>query len=912
MKQNFIIFSIVFVFISMQINAQIPETWTPSGIGGGGSLFSPSINPANEDEFYFACDMSEMFHTTDFGNSYEIIDFNKLRAFPDSRMRFTNNPNILYCIDYKTEVSLISKSTDGGDTWANVTGLPVWEDVYRLYVDYENPDILVANFWSEVLFSGNGGNSFQTIHSTAIGGGAFIAGVFFNLPDVFIATNEGMLVSHNSGADFQFEDFPGIPAGQACYSFAGGKQNDTLRFFTITADPDNFWNGHQGWDYWELIKGVYRMDYSDGIWEPAMNGIDINTDFLMFVGMAENDINNVYLAGSSINGFPTVFKTTDGGETWNPVFLTENNQNIFTGWCGYYGDFHWWWAEVFFGIDVAKFNSDKVLVTDFGFIHKTDDGGVTWQQAYVSEYDQNPAGSPTPKGRDYHSTGLENTSVWCMLWIDEENIFAGYSDIRGIRSKDGGQSWSFDYTGHDQNTMYWIIKHPVSGFLYAATSTVHDIYQSYKLKDSELEYSGAEGKVIFSTDGGANWQDLHDFQMPVYWTAYDPNDPEILYASVINHASGFGGIYKTSDLSAGSASSWNKLNNPNRTQGHPASIIVLDDGKVLTSWSARRNTAGQFTNSSGVFLYDPGANSWEDLSDPNMVYWTKDIMVDPNDPQQNTWYACVFSGWGGPSNERGGLYKTTDRGQSWERILIVHRVESCTINPLNQDEMFVSTETEGLWYCNNLNSSVPVFMQVSNYDFMHPLRIFFNPFDPAEIRITNFGNGLRKGITSPPVQQIVELPQGWSGISSFLTPLNPDIENMFEPLTNNLIILSDLENIYWPDGGINTIINWNTHNGYIIKTSSAGQLTISGTEDNDKTVNLEAGWNLMPVLSFCPVSINILFTTQEQNLKIVKEVAGWEVYWPEMNIFTLTEFTTGKSYFVCVEQNCQVTFPDCK
>ena len=30
-----------------------------------------------------------------------------------------------------------------------------------------------------------------------------------------------------------------------------------------------------------------------------------------------------------------------------------------------------------------------------------------------------------------------------------------------------------------------------------------------------------------------------------------------------------------------------------------------------------------------------------------MYYWTKDIVIDPNDASQNTWYAGVFSGWGG-------------------------------------------------------------------------------------------------------------------------------------------------------------------------------------------------------------------------------------------------------------------------
>jgi hypothetical protein len=90
---------------------------------------------------------------------------------------------------------------------------------------------------------------------------------------------------------------------------------------------------------------------------------------------------------------------------------------------------------------------------------------------------------------------------------------------------------------------------------------------------------------------------------------------------------------------------------------NPASIIVLNDGKMVCTYSGRRTSGGSFTASSGVFIYDPVGNSWSDVSDAGMQYWTKDIVIDPSDPTQNTWYVCVFSGWGGAPNGLGGLYK---------------------------------------------------------------------------------------------------------------------------------------------------------------------------------------------------------------------------------------------------------------
>ena len=58
----------------------------------------------------------------------------------------------------------------------------------------------------------------------------------------------------------------------------------------------------------------------------------------------------------------------------------------------------------------------------------------------------------------YHSCGLENTSSWDIHWSSASKMFSGYSDIRGVRSVDAGDSWSFNYTGHTQNSMYKIFR----------------------------------------------------------------------------------------------------------------------------------------------------------------------------------------------------------------------------------------------------------------------------------------------------------------------------------------------------------------------------------------------------------------------------------------------------------------------
>ncbi len=731
--------------------SQVPQGWASRGVGGGGALFSPSINPANENEYYIACDMSELFHTTDFGLSYDQVHFSKIIAGVNSKAVFTNNPTILYCIDYSNNATVPVRSDDGGNSWHTLSGNPdPYQETFSIFADYNNPNHVLISYYGSVYFSANGGTNFVNIHNALNNGsGALVAGVFFDGQNIFVGTNDGLLKSVDGGNNFVMDASTGIPAGQAMYSFAGAKQGNTTRFFIIAGDSANIYVGLRGSDYWSFMRGVYSMDDDNGTWTLKMSGITPSSDWVMFVAMAENDINTVYLAGSTPLGEPNIMKTSNAGTTWSHVFLTTNNQNIATSWSGQGGDHGWSFPECPFGVSVARNNSNKVIFGDFSCVHKTSNGGIDWQQAYSSVSDQHTAGTASPVHQSYHSCGLENTTCWQVFWMSQSEMFSGFSDIRGCRSVDGGNSWSFDYSGHTDNSMYRIVKNISSTTIYAATSTVHDMYQSTRLQDAILDASSAHGKVIYSSDNGAVWQTLHDFGHPVFWVAADPNNANRLYACVVNHTSGLGGIWVSNNINLGSGSTWTQLSAPGRTEGHPHSVMILNDGTLLCTYSGRRNSSGTFTQSSGVFIYNPGMQTWSDKSDNGMFYWTKDIVVDPNDLTQNTWYVGVFSGWGGSPNGLGGLYKTTNRGNSWMRVSNLDRVTSCTFNPADANQVFVTTEYEGLWMSSNINSASPTFQLVNSYPFKQPERVFFNPFNTSEMWVTSFGNGMKMGTVTP-------------------------------------------------------------------------------------------------------------------------------------------------------------------
>ncbi len=786
---------LLMLLCTLQVYAQ-PSVFVPKGVGGGGALFFPRINPTNDNEFYVACDMSEMFHSTDYGNSYSEIHFTKLPALNVSTYEFTNDSEIAYSNYSDGNNGYPVITTDGGNTWTLLSGYDLSQgQVYAMRSNYNDPSQILVNSYGSIYISNNKGTTFNVVKNAAdMGVGIIMGGVFFDSNKIYIGTNEGILYSTDFGASFHIMTTTGIPSGEVIWSFAGAKTGSKTRFVCISGNSADTYNGLMPEDYYDYAKGVYTMNDAGGTWVSSSSGIDFTNDFVMYAAMAWNDVNTIYLGGNDdALDADLVYKSTDGGSSWNKVFKTTNNQNIQTGWSGYKGDKNWGWGETTFGITVAPYNSNKVMFGDYGFIHLTSDGGSNWKQAYVNNSDQHPANAVTPKQKTYHSIGLENTSCWQVDWQSANSVFAGFSDIGGIRSTDSGNTWGFTYNGMSVNSIYSITKNP-SGVLFIGTSGIHDMYQSTRLRDAQLDATDGEGGIMYSTDNGVNWNNIHTFDHPVFWIAIDPNNANRMYASVIDYSGGGGsmkgGIYVTNDLNNLSASMWTLLSVPPRTEGHPASVIVLNDGKVLCSFSGRMNSSGNFTASSGVFLYDPATTTWTDVSDINMQYWTMDVVVDANDTTQNTWYTGVFTGWGpGANNGQGGLYRTTNRGASWTKLTdtLFTRVTSVTINPKNTSQAYLTTETQGLWVSNNIDAAHPSWSLVYSYPFQHPERVFFNPYDQNEMWVTSFGNGLKVGNLAT-----TNVPVFTNGNSSLEVYPNPTTNKVFVILpvshaTNNYI-----------------------------------------------------------------------------------------------------------------------------
>lgn len=158
--------------------------------------------------------------------------------------------------------------------------------------------------------------------------------------------------------------------------------------------------------------------------------------------------------------------------------------------------------------------------------------------------------------------------------------------------------------------------------------------------------------------------------------------------------------------------------------------------------------------------------------------------------------------------------------------------------------------------------------------------------------------------------QQISLPEGWSGWSSFMVPVEQtQFGEVVASIADDMIITQYFTDVFYPAYGINTMGTFSANHGYVTKMAEAAILTVEGLLTST-TINLQSGWNLMPVPVVCNLDADAVFG-EIPGLIIAYEVAGNAIYYPDAGIFSLEGVAPGKSYWVKVENNTSFTFPAC-
>ena len=188
-------------------------------------------------------------------------------------------------------------------------------------------------------------------------------------------------------------------------------------------------------------------------------------------------------------------------------------------------------------------------------------------------------------------------------------------------------------------------------------------------------------------------------------------------------------------------------------------------------------------------------------------------------------------------------------------------------------------------------------------------------FEPNNFPNTSFyaSNGL-SGISaingfSQQTQTLV-LQQGWRIFSTYITPDTPDVETVFYPVVNELLIIKNgVGQVYWPPF-VNMIGDLVLGQGYQINMASSQTLDIVGAAAVPELtpITIPNGWSIFGYLRTSSADITTMLSSVVSNITIVKNDLG-AVYWPYWGVNGIGTLDPGKGYQIKTTQTVTLTYP---
>ncbi len=721
-------------------------------MGGGATFHSLSIAPTTPYTLRVSGSASQVFTSTDLGISWNANPHANISGGSFAgKVTFTSNSQILYAISEQGGDYIPVRSSDGGRSW-NPLNDPTFGGAYYIHADPASTNRLIVSDYTDIYYSSDGGANWTIAISETTDGadGCYVAGVLFDGTYIMIATQAGIYTSEDDGLTFIKDSFYDFPKEIGIISFTYGASGNLFRLACLTGPMEMLYPGIDP-DEITAYDDLYVMDVINGVsgdWNSRKTALPIS--FLPnHLSMAMNDPSRIYLAGSNNANEPVIMRSINGGNTFTSTFKTENNANIATGWIGSGSTWDWTYAGTAMTFSLSSKNPQILAMGDYASLHISTNGGDSWKQAYLRTADENPQNTSTSQSSTYRTNGLENSTVHDILYADSSIVLAGLNAGGIIRSIDNGISWNKIMIPEQYSTCYAL--EISDGILYAAVSSLSSLYSIGKVSDAYI--NSAKSAILQSTDMGNSWSIAKEFPSPISSLCIDPQDPKRLYAGLAHSIQG--GIIVNENISGGGI--WKNLTNPPRTEGHPHTIKVLKDGTILASFTARRNGA-VLTQSAGIFSSNDGGKTWTDLSIDAMKTWTTSLAIDPHDPYRNTWYVTTWSDPTNANDNSGGVYRTSNRGRNWTRIVTLPfqngyagRINACEINPAQNGQLYIATETHGLYLSQNASAANPTSNELSNIFPARSSRIItFKQNAPWELWIGSSGNGMRYGISSIP------------------------------------------------------------------------------------------------------------------------------------------------------------------
>jgi photosystem II stability/assembly factor-like uncharacterized protein len=721
------------------------DRWTILGPGGGGTTASPTISPGDPNLVVERCDMTGAYISHDGGLSWRMFN---LRSGLATFAFDPSDPRRIFAGG-----AALWRSDDAGQTWrmvlpnpqkktvehqngdhgdyslttndgSYVTGLSISQiafdpkDAKIVHVAFHDP----STSGSTLLVSKDGGDSFHYEHS-------------FDSEKILLLayTGDRRIAIGNRGVYLGKAETAKPIAGSADplrYASAAETQG-TATIYVSNASGQVFVTSDSAATWREITPDLPHRGEE---FQTIATGGNGQTAYLGFRGLMLSDDPD-----HPSNG---ILKTTDQGKTWSIVFreATGPAANLDPSWIEQRAIGTSWSGGVSilfdapYALAVAPGNPEICYATDLFRTYRTLDGGKSWAQVNSVR---------TPDG-NWTTRGLDVTTDYGVQFdpFDVNHIFIDYTDIGLFQSQNGGRSWQSSTDGIPQvwrNTTYWLAFDPdVKGLVWGAFSGIHDLplAKMWRGKDALSRFRGG---VAVSTDGGLHWTPSNDGMEETAFThiLLDPASPagrRTLYAC------GFGvGVYKSTD----NGKTW-QLKNQGISEANPFAwrLTRADDG-TLYLIVARSNGGnyGATQGSGAIYKSVDGAEHWTELTLPKDVNGPWGLALDPRDNRR-----MYLAAWGQEHSDvdvGGGVYLTTDGGQSWKPIFQgSQHVYDVTVDPKSPGNLYISGFDAGAWRSTDAGAH---WTRIRGYNFKWGHRVIVDPRDSSKIFITTYGGSVWYG-----------------------------------------------------------------------------------------------------------------------------------------------------------------------
>ncbi len=694
--------------------------WHASGFGGAGNFLIVKFDPANQGVAYAVSDVAGPMYSSDGGRSW-VARAAGLGNYEVSSLAIDPfDSSTLYAGSGALGDSLrrgMYVTTDSGLKWQVLDNTTDNGITYRKYRTSDtiapHPSvqgtILTGSRSVGIWRTTDGGTSWVQVHQPpTISVAPFNDGTVEDDPASPYPAPVAAVIFDSGSSGTVYAGYDGAGVFKSTQDGALGTWQDITQGLASNPRVKGLAVGAGGNLYVALgFQGLYRSSDGGLTWRAKSQGMSFlsRDNWVTSVTADPVDPNTVYVTVWTFD-FSQVWVSHDAGDSWSPLFdvledegsisnLTRDVTNNPTGvWTGSYPE-----PTQRLAIDPA--DTDHLLISTYWSIYGSEDGGFNWTE---------------------RSAGAQGTCVTNIV-VDRgqpDTIYASHMDAGVLTSTDGGASWQTAVpTEYDEtiNGQFWNVRVAGGGSSNTIVYTTSD------------PWSGSDGQVLKSTDGGATWNQVFSNPRPdgewmsgaMLGLAIDPSDSSTVYITQDG-----GEVYRSTD----GGSTWASTTGQPDDCSFTYALEVDGDGRVFAGtlfgglWRSS-DSGGTWqrvlTSQNEVFrlaissdtIYaaagdgnlwssSDGGDTWFNLTGFTPVDWGDEVndqgwavAIDPADPDH---IAFGVQDSFHPADTGSGAYESTDGGATWTLINDGLGVRSpVTFAFASDGALFAGTWCGGIW-----------------------------------------------------------------------------------------------------------------------------------------------------------------------------------------------------------------------